>query len=52
MISQRKIEANRKNAAKSTGPRTAQGKANVRLNAVTHGLTGATVVLPHEEEQA
>jgi hypothetical protein len=52
MISQRKIEANRRNAAKSTGPRTAQGKAKVRLNAVTHGLTSATVVLPHEDEQA
>jgi hypothetical protein len=52
MISQRKIEANRRNAAKSTGPRTAQGKAKVRLNAVTHGLTSTTVVLPHEDAQA
>ena len=39
MISQAKIDANRRNAAKSTGPRTAKGKAKVRLNAVTHGLT-------------
>lgn len=52
MISQRKLDANRRNAAKSTGPRTAQGKAKVKLNAVTHGLTAATEVLPHEDEQA
>jgi hypothetical protein len=52
MISQRKLEANRRNAAKSTGPRTAEGKAKVRFNAVTHGLTSTTVVLPHEDEQA
>jgi hypothetical protein len=51
MISQAKIDANRRNAAKSTGPRTAEGKAKVRFNAVTHGLTAATVVLPHEDQQ-
>jgi hypothetical protein len=33
-----KVEANRRNALKSTGPRTAQGKANSRKNAVKHGL--------------
>ena len=52
MISQRKVEANRRNAAKSTGPRTAAGKDKVRFNAVTHGLTATTVILPHEDEQA
>ena len=52
MVSQAKIDANRRNAAKSTGPRTAKGKAKVRFNAVTHGMTAATVVLPHEDEQA
>ena len=52
MVSQAKIDANRRNAAKSTGPRTAEGKDKVRFNAVTHGLTAATVVLPHEDEQA
>ena len=52
MVSQAKIDANKRNAAKSTGPRTAEGKDKVRFNAVTHGLTAATVVLPHEDEQA
>ena len=32
------IAANRRNAQNSTGPRTAEGKAAVRLNSLTHGL--------------
>ena len=53
MTSQRKIEANRRNAARSTGPRTPEGKRKVSLNAVKHGLTATTiVVLPHEDEEA
>jgi hypothetical protein len=52
MTSERKIEANKRNARKSTGPKTAEGKERVRLNAVTHGLTAATVVLPHEDAGA
>ena len=52
MISQRKIDANRRNARKSTGPRTEEGKDQVRLNALKHGLTARTVVLPHEDEEA
>ena len=42
--------ANRRNALKSTGPRTAEGKANSRRNAVKHGLAGRGVVLPAEVE--
>ena len=52
MISQRKIDANRRNAQKSTGPRTEEGKDQVKLNALKHGLTARTVVLPHEDEEA
>ena len=34
----RRLEANRRNAARSTGPRTDRGKAAVALNHLTHGL--------------
>jgi hypothetical protein len=51
-ISDRKRNANRANALKSTGPRTADGKSRSRLNAVTHGMTAETVVLPHEDAAA
>ena len=37
--SQKRIEANRRNAQKSTGPRTADGKAKSAQNATTHGLS-------------
>jgi hypothetical protein len=43
-ISQRKLDANRANAKKSTGPQTARGKAHSRRNAVQHGLTSAAVL--------
>ena len=45
----KQIEANRANAAKSTGPRTPRGKAKSSLNAVTHGLTAQSSVLPGED---
>ena len=52
MISQRKIQANRRNAQKSTGPRTQEGVKKVKLNALKHGLTAQTIVLPHEDAEA
>ena len=45
MTSERRLAANRKNAKRSTGPRTARGKLRVRSNAVQHGL--ATTALRH-----
>jgi hypothetical protein len=50
-ISQRKLEANRQNAQKSTGPKTADGKANSRMNALKHGLTAQSLVLPTENAE-
>lgn len=46
--SQARIDANRRNAQKSTGPRTAEGKHRVSQNAATHGLTARHLVLAEE----
>jgi hypothetical protein len=41
MTSARKIESNRKNAQKSTGPRSEAGRHRSRHNALRHGLSVA-----------
>jgi len=51
MATAAQIEANRRNARKSTGPTTERGKSRAKLNAITHGMTARTImpVLPQED---
>ena len=51
MTSYRQIEANRRNALKSIGPRTEAGKEASRCNAVRHGLTAETVISALEDAE-
>jgi hypothetical protein len=44
MTSFRQIAANRRNASKSTGPTTEEGKQRSRCNAVRHGPTAETII--------
>lgn len=44
MTTLKQIEANRRNAQKSTGPSTTRGKQRSRSNAFRHGLTAETVI--------
>lgn len=46
------LAANRRNALKSTGPLSAEGKRASCMNALTHGLTAREVVLPSENVEA
>ena len=50
MASQAQIDANKRNASKSTGPKTEAGKARAKLNALKDGSHAKTVnpVLPQE----
>ena len=52
MPTDKQIEANRRNAKKSTGPRTTEGKGRSALNALRHGLTAQVSVMPEEERVA
>jgi hypothetical protein len=47
----RKAEANRRNAQKSTGPKTAEGKERSRRNALKHGFA-SVVVVPDRDRAA
>ena len=51
MATEAQIEANRENAKKSTGPRTAAGKARVRRNASRHGLCNTIAVMSDENRK-
>jgi hypothetical protein len=48
MSSEKRIAANRKNARRSTGPKTPEGKARSSRNARKHGLLSKDITLPEE----
>ena len=50
MATEKQINANRQNARKSTGPKSPEGRAAVRGNALRHGLTAKSIVLSTEKE--
>jgi len=52
MISDNQLEANRRNALLSTGPRTDAGRNRSRLNALRHGLTGQVTTMTDEDRAA
>src|SRR6186713_1867922 len=51
MTSLKQIETNRRNALKSTGPRSEDGKQRSSRNAFRHGLTAETVIEPLEDPE-
>ena len=51
IISDKQHEANRQNAQHSTGPVTPEGKASVRLNALTYGLRARSTLIPGEDPE-
>src|ERR1035437_7937656 len=51
MSSLKQIEANRRNALKSTGSITPEGKERSRRNAVRHGLSAETVIAALEDAE-
>ena len=50
-VSRRKRRANRRNAKKSTGPRTPEGKERAARNSTTHGIFCRDLVMPGEDEE-
>ena len=51
MATRRQKKANRRNAKRSTGPRTPEGKARSSQNASKHGLFARDTVLPDENPE-
>ena len=51
MTTQAKIESNRRNATRSTGPRTRAGKVKSSRNALRHGLLSHAGLLPDEDRE-
>lgn len=51
MATQAQIDANRRNAQKSTGPKTEEGKRNASKNRLSHGFNSEDAILPGENQQ-
>lgn len=52
MITEQQLEANRRNAQGSTGPRTDEGKRVASLNALRHGITGQVTAMTEQDRLA
>ena len=52
MTSDKQVQANRRNALRSTGPKTPKGKATIQHNALKHGILSQEVLLPNEDKSA
>jgi hypothetical protein len=48
--SPKQVAANRRNAMRSTGPRTLKGKEGSKFNATKHGLRASEIVIPGQED--
>ena len=51
MATKKQIAANRRNAGRSTGPRTVLGKAKSSMNSTRHGLLGQFVLIEGEDPE-
>ncbi|MGO4882263.1 MAG: hypothetical protein ACLP59_15740 [Bryobacteraceae bacterium] len=47
----KQIRANRRNAQRSTGPKTQAGKDRVRFNSLVHGFFAESAILPGESQE-
>lgn len=52
MATPQQLQANRQNAQKSTGPTSDAGRLNSSHNAIKHGFTGQTMLIPASEAEA
>ena len=48
MATEKQLQSNGRNAKRSTGPRSPEGKARSRLNSRKHGLTAKTLIIVGE----
>lgn len=50
-MTEKRLAANRRNALKSTGPKTPEGKARTSMNALKHGLRASSLAVPFLEKE-